>query len=77
MPKGLVIIDEDRCKGCSLCVVTCPFGVLVISNGLNRYGYNVAEATAPEKCTGCGMCAQMCPDAAIEVYRSRSVKEVA
>jgi len=74
MPKGLVIIDKERCKGCGLCVSVCPFGVLIITNELNRYGYNVAAVSAPDKCTGCAMCAQMCPDAAIEVYRQQPVK---
>jgi len=75
MPKGFVVIDKERCKGCGLCVATCPFGVLVITTELNRYGYNVAGAAAPEKCTGCAMCAMMCPDVAIEVYRQQAVKE--
>ncbi|MDW8126720.1 MAG: 4Fe-4S binding protein [Candidatus Bipolaricaulota bacterium] len=75
MAKGLVLVDKDRCKGCGLCVITCPFAVLAITSELNRYGYNVAGQRDPEKCTGCGMCAQMCPDAAIEVYRLRPVKE--
>ena len=25
--KGYIEIDEDRCKGCGLCVATCPSGV--------------------------------------------------
>lgn len=75
MPKGLVIIDKERCKGCGLCVSVCPFGVLAITRELNRYGYNVVGVCAPEKCTGCAMCAQMCPDAALEVYREAKVKE--
>jgi len=75
MPKRLVIIDKERCKGCGLCVATCPFGVLALTSELNRYGYNVAAPAAPEKCTACAMCAQMCPDAAIEVYREQPVKE--
>jgi 2-oxoglutarate ferredoxin oxidoreductase subunit delta len=75
MPKRLVIIDKERCKGCGLCVPTCPFGVLALTSELNRYGYNVAAPAAPEKCTACAMCAQMCPDAAIEVYREQPVKE--
>src|SRR5688572_3866458 len=30
MPKGHVIIDEARCKGCALCTTACPPQVLVI-----------------------------------------------
>ncbi|MGQ9700673.1 MAG: 4Fe-4S binding protein [Candidatus Bipolaricaulaceae bacterium] len=75
MPKGLVRVDKERCKGCGLCVAVCPFGVLAITSELNRYGYAVAGVVGPEKCTGCAMCAQMCPEAAIEVYRSLFVKE--
>lgn len=75
MPKGTVVIDKERCKGCALCVETCPFGVLALSSEFNRYGYTIATMAAPEKCTGCTMCAQMCPDAAIEVYLYRPAKE--
>lgn len=75
MPKGMAVIDTERCKGCGLCVEACPFGVLGISPTFNRYGYNVAVMAAPEKCTGCTMCAQMCPDAAIEVHLFRPAKE--
>lgn len=74
-PRGMVVIDKDRCKGCGVCVATCPFGVLALSPEFNRYGYNVAAMAAPERCTGCTMCAQMCPDAAIEVYLYRPAKE--
>lgn len=75
MPKGMAVIDTERCKGCGLCVEACPFGVLGISPTFNRYGYNVAVMAAPEKCTGCTMCAQMCPEAAIEVHLFRPAKE--
>lgn len=75
MPKGLVVIDKERCKGCGLCLAACPFGILSLTSELNRYGYNVVAATSPDKCTGCAMCAQMCPDVAIEVYRREVVKE--
>ncbi|RLI52757.1 MAG: hypothetical protein DRO93_14555 [Candidatus Thorarchaeota archaeon] len=69
MPKGLVVIDKERCKGCGLCIEACPLDVLGFSGEYNSSGYNVAAMIHPEKCTGCAICAQVCPDVAIEVYR--------
>ncbi|MCR4391575.1 MAG: 4Fe-4S binding protein [Candidatus Acetothermia bacterium] len=71
MPKGMALIDRERCKGCGLCIAACPFGVLGFSDEHNSSGYNVAAMVHPEKCTGCTTCAQVCPDVAIEVYLLR------
>ncbi|MDR2744054.1 MAG: 4Fe-4S dicluster domain-containing protein [Desulfovibrio sp.] len=59
---------EERCKGCRLCVDTCPAGILLPSGRFNRLGYEVVEADGG--CTGCASCAIMCPDTAIRVFRS-------
>ena len=65
-----VIIDEDVCKGCGMCVAACPRKILVISKTkINAKGYHVSEMTDIEKCTGCMSCATMCPDVAIEVEK--------
>ncbi|MFZ2349523.1 MAG: ferredoxin family protein [Candidatus Bipolaricaulis sp.] len=72
MPKGKVVVDRERCKGCGLCVAVCPFGVLDLSKDYNSSGYAVAAAVHPEACTGCALCAQTCPDVAIEVYREKA-----
>ena len=69
--KGIAIIDEERCKGCGLCIEACPQGVLSFSGRLNRSGYNVTHAERPDDCIGCGFCAITCPDVAIEVYREK------
>jgi 2-oxoglutarate ferredoxin oxidoreductase subunit delta len=68
MPKK-VVINEDLCKSCELCVSVCPVHVLQISQRLNAAGYHPAELVNEEKCTSCAACARICPDAAIEVYR--------
>ncbi len=71
MPRGTVVIDKDRCKGCGLCIAACPNQVLAFSGELNKSGYNVVRMKNPEACVGCAFCAQTCPDIAIEVYREK------
>ena len=71
MPSGTAVIDEDRCKGCGLCIAACPQKVLAFSGRLNRSGYDVAEPVKPESCIGCAFCAMTCPDVAIEVWREK------
>ena len=61
-----VTINQDRCKGCGLCVSVCPKKVLALDTGkLNRKGYNPAAPVHPEDCIGCGICADRCPVGAI------------
>ncbi len=68
MPR--VTIDENRCKGCGMCVLACPKKIMVLNGDkLNSKGYNPARQIEPEKCIGCAMCAIMCPDVAIIVEK--------
>ena len=68
--KVAVVVNEERCKGCNLCVVACPTGVLALQQKeVNNRGYHFAYMAQPEKCIGCQSCALVCPDACIEVYR--------
>jgi len=60
-----VTIEKNRCKGCGLCVSTCPKQVLAMSKEINDKGYFYAHAVNPSACTGCRFCALMCPDVAI------------
>ena len=72
MPSGMVIVSEDRCKGCGLCVGFCPQEILQMAQGrFNVKGHHPVEVTDPDACTGCTMCATICPDVVFTVYRRR------
>ena len=62
-----VVIDELRCKGCSLCVVSCPAEKLEMSDKYNKKGLHFVRVKETGRCTGCGFCYLMCPDLAVEV----------
>ncbi len=60
-------IDEERCKGCGLCVTVCPKDVLEISKNVSVKGYFPVYQARPEKCILCATCCRMCPDVAITI----------
>ncbi len=64
-----VRVDEERCKGCGLCVSVCPRGILELGASVNAGGYHPVRVTDQERCTSCTLCALMCPDLALEVFR--------
>lgn len=74
----MIIIDEARCKGCSLCTTACPQGIIAIDErALNDKGYHPARLNDPHgHCTGCAICAVICPDVCITVYREVRAKPV-
>lgn len=70
MASGRILINEERCKGCELCIPACPPGVIGLADHLNSQGYRPATLIDPDhQCTGCALCATVCPDAAITVFR--------
>ena len=70
-----IVFLEERCKGCQLCTVVCPEGILRRSERFNHQGYQVAEVgDNAEACMGCASCAVICPDVAIRVFRTRKDK---
>ena len=68
-PRGDVKSDQEECKGCGLCVESCPPKVLELAPELNAYGVHPAQYKG-DACTGCGICFYCCPEpGAITVYR--------
>ena len=69
LPKGFVVILEEECKGCCLCMDSCPQDALALSDNLNRRGLRYVRQLDADPCTGCGLCYVQCPSSAIVVYR--------
>lgn len=64
-------MDTERCKGCSICIPSCPNDVLALAVQVNGKGYNYCQMVKPDDCIGCMNCAIMCPDSVITVYRQK------
>ena len=69
MPKFLVQVNSEKCKGCELCRAFCPKQIIVMSTQLSNKGYSPAVVERQEDCIGCQSCALVCPDGAIAIYK--------
>jgi ferredoxin len=56
--------DEDICKGCALCVKSCPEGALCIAEGA------VVPEVNCELCIGCGECVSICKNKAVVLHEA-------
>jgi Na+-translocating ferredoxin:NAD+ oxidoreductase subunit B len=54
MPRGVAVIDEAWCIGCTLCLPVCPTDAIL---GSNKRMHTVIES----HCTGCELCLPACP----------------
>lgn len=70
--RGYIVVSTEECKGCGLCVESCPPHCLKLGTELNGYGAHPAHYTGRD-CTGCGICFYCCPEpGAITVYRVKA-----
>jgi len=75
--RGKVTVDVNECKGCGLCVESCPPKCLELVPELSSYGVHPARYTG-QGCTGCGICFYCCPEpGAIVVWRLPAARKEA
>ena len=60
MKRKIILIDEDKCNGCGLCINGCPEGALELVDGK-------ARLTKEFYCDGLGACIGTCPQGAITI----------
>jgi len=61
----MINIDEELCKGCSICIEFCPTKVLDESKRINKQGYYTPLVRREKECHGCRLCELLCPEFAI------------
>jgi 2-oxoglutarate ferredoxin oxidoreductase subunit delta len=69
--KGAIVVDNEKCKGCEVCVGACPTNVIGMAKEVNGKGYHFAYMVNEDACIGCANCAVVCPDGVITVYKMK------
>lgn len=60
--RDIILIDEEKCDGCGLCIPSCPEGALAIIDGK-------AKVVSESYCDGMGACVGECPQNAMTVVK--------
>ena len=67
-----ITFDEEKCKGCELCIVACPKKIIAIDKDkINKKGYNPAGVKDIDACITCGQCAIICPHVVIYIENDK------
>ncbi len=74
--KYVLVILQEQCKQCGLCVEFCPKNVLCLDTSkYNKKGYHPVKACDIEACVNCGFCERICPDMAIFLADKEEAKK--
>lgn len=78
---GVAHVSPELCRGCKMCVATCPKGIIsmlpestktAVVCKSNEKGADTRKM-CKSGCIGCGKCARSCPESAIEVVDNLAV----
>ncbi len=60
-------LNPAYCKGCGICIDSCPKAAIESSGRLDAKGHTLPKAADMTRCTGCRLCELVCPDFAIAI----------
>jgi len=63
----MIIVDPILCKGCDICIESCPKQIYAKSKEVNKKGVYLPYVENEEECKKCHLCELLCPDQAITV----------
>ena len=67
-----IIFDEEKCKGCELCIIACPKKIVALDvDRINKKGYHPAGVKEQDLCVSCAQCAIICPHVVIRVENDK------
>ena len=67
-----ITFDEEKCKGCELCIAVCPKKIIALDeNKINKKGYHPAGVKDVDSCASCAQCAIICPDIVIRIENDK------
>ncbi|MCL1693382.1 MAG: hydrogenase iron-sulfur subunit [Actinomycetia bacterium] len=65
-PFEPILIDPDRCTGCTLCAIDCPYDALeMVARDDGKY--RQIAILVPDRCVSCGICIGSCSDDAMSL----------
>jgi 2-oxoglutarate ferredoxin oxidoreductase subunit delta len=70
----MIVVNEDWCKGCGICIERCPVNALEESDKINLRGVRPPQLKKENECNNCRLCELICPDLAITVMPEEKKK---
>jgi ferredoxin len=70
---GILLIDKEKCTGCTLCAIDCPTKALVIHQHSEKDSYQLLFRQ--EACNACGVCEKSCPEHCLQLIERDCEKD--